>query len=628
MYASVGRLRIAGLTALFALAVSGCVTETGQPVAGGSFDRQMERAARLAASGQHGDSAQSYQEIAAQTQTPEYRNRAHLRAANEWTLVNDWDKATQELSQVAEQLPSADAPMHAKVAASIALHGQRPDRALAELDKVPQPWPSDSAADLLGLRARAQFASKQPAQAVATALERERLLNESDQRANRQLIWEGLQRAASSGADFSVKPGTSPVVAGWLDLNRAAIAVARNPLAASGVVSDWQRTHAGHPANAFLNEEVLPRLSAGIEYPSHLALILPLSGRQQVAGTSVRDGFLTALLQQDSGHRPNVSVYDSAALGAAAAYQQAVKEGAEFIVGPLTKEEITAIATAGGATVPTLGLNYLADNVVAPPLLFQYSLDPEEEARQVAQRASNEGHSRALVLLPRNDWGQRMLRAFDAELKVLGGTIAATRYYNPTDRDYSAAVREILLVDESNNRSKALSATLGTNLEFEPRHRDDFDFVFIGASPAQGRSLRPALRFYLPSVMPTYSTSEIFEPDGQANNDLDGVTFADMPWVISPDEVTTQLRQTLAKYWPARTRVRGGRLYAFGFDAYRLVPLLKSGRAGETFIPGLTGRLTVDDHGRVHRELDWAQIQDGQPQPRPYAGEGATARVQ
>ena len=110
--------------------------------------------------------------------------------------------------------------------------------------------------------------------------------------------------------------------------------------------------------------------------------------------------------------------------------------------------------------------------------------------------------------------------------------------------------------------------------------------MFVGAQPVQGRSLRPALRFHLAEDLPVYATSDIFEPDAQANNDLEGVIFPDMPWVISPDAVSTQLRTALSKHWPVRARGRG-RLYAFGFDAYRIVPLLKAGKFGSAHaIPG------------------------------------------
>jgi outer membrane PBP1 activator LpoA protein len=302
-------------------------------------------------------------------------------------------------------------------------------------------------------------------------------------------------------------------------------------------------------------------------------------------------------------------------MGATTAYRKAIAEGAQFIVGPLTKEDVTAVATSGDASVLTLALNQLADNTTAPALLFQFALDPEEEARQVAQRVSNDGRMRGLVLLPNNDWGQRVFRAFDAEMKTLGGTIAGMRFYDPAARDYSEPIRQLLLIDESRARANTLNTTLGMRLEFEPRRRGDAQFVFVGAQPVQGRSLRPTLRFHLSQDLPMYSTSEIFEPDSAANADLDGVLFPHMPWVISPDAASTQLRTSIAKYWPVRARTQG-RLYAFGFDAYRIIPLLKAGRFGSAHaIPGMTGLLSIDDKGRVHRQLDWARVSDGKPVP-------------
>jgi len=254
--------------------------------------------------------------------------------------------------------------------------------------------------------------------------------------------------------------------------------------------------------------------------------------------------------------------------------------------------------------------------------MFQFALDPEDEARQVAQRLSADGRMRGLVLLPNNEWGQRLFRAFDSELKLLGGTVAGVRFFDAAARDYSDPIMQLLLINESKARATALNSLLGMRLEFEPRSRGDAQFVFVGAQPTQGRTMRPTLRFYLGDTLPVYATSDIFEPDVEANNDLDGVIFPDMPWVISPDAVSTELRTALSKYWPVRARGRG-RLYAFGFDAYRIVPLLKAGKFGNQHaIPGMTGLLSIDDKGRVRRELDWARVTDGKPLP---LGRTATA---
>jgi outer membrane PBP1 activator LpoA protein len=355
-------------------------------------------------------------------------------------------------------------------------------------------------------------------------------------------------------------------------------------------------------------------LAAATNYPAQVALILPLSGRQQAAGVAVRDGFLAAVLKQDPARRPVVNIYDSATLSASGAYTRAVSEGAQFIVGPLIKEDVQAVADSGAVSVPTLGLNYLPENALPPGLLYQFALDPEDEARQVARRAIADGRTHGVALLPNNEWGQRVLRAFEAEFSVAGGSLVGRTFYDPAARDYSQPITRLLLIEQSRARANALSTALGTRLEFEPRARGDVQFVFVGAQPLQGRSLRPALRFHLSQDLPVYATSDVFEPDSNANADLDGVIFPDMPWVISPDAAANDLRAALSSYWPGRSRGRG-RLYAFGFDAFQLIPVLRSSRPTATQVGGMTGRLVVDDRGRVRRELNWAQVENGRPRP-------------
>ncbi len=603
------------LPALIAcLFLSGCPT-TPVTQEGASASAQMARAERLSREGKSAQAAALYERLAAGAPN-ELRNRLLLRAAREHVRAHDIERASALLKQVDRTLPTADFTLRAQVAAEIALLSNRPSAALEELDRIPQPLPRDELADILALRARALFALNRPAGGITTALDREAALRTQQEiRENRQLIWEGLQKSAAGNADFSVPPGASTQLAGWLELGQAALIAARNPFTAREDLAEWRAKYPHHPANSLLNEELLPTLGVGLEYPSQVALILPLSGRLQAAGIAVRDGFLAALLQQQARERPLLNIYDSANIGALTAYRQAISDGAQFVVGPLTKDEVAAIGASGETSVVTLALNQLPDGAVPPPFLFQFALDPEEEARQVAQRVVTDGRMRGVVLLPNNEWGQRVFRAFDTELKTLGGTIAALRFYDPTARDYSNPIRSVLLIDESRARARALNARLGARLEFEPRRRGDVQFVFMGAQPVQGRSLRPALRFHLAEDLPVYATSDIFEPNETANADLEGVIFPDMPWVISPDAVSTQLRNALSEYWPLRARGRG-RLYAFGFDAYRLIPLLKAGQFGrEHAIPGMTGLLSVDESGTIHRDLDWARVSNGKATP-------------
>jgi len=594
--------------------LAACNTSPLQPE-GPGVDRQLAHAEQLARDGKYTEAAGVYETLASQSQK-ELRDRLLLRAAKEYLLAGDTAKVNATLAKVSASLPTQDFAVRAQILAEMALLAKNPAKALDALNDIPQPLPRESAADVLALRARAQFALNRPAQGVATALERERMLtNPQDIRANQRLIWQGLQTSAAGNADFTAQPGSSAIVAGWLDLGRAALVAARNPFTAKTDLANWRARYPTHPANTFLNEEVLPELGVGLDYPTQMALVLPLSGRQQAAGIAIRDGFMAALLQQDPARRPQLNIYDTVAMGANTAYRRAIADGAQFVVGPLLKEDVAALGASSDVSVVTLALNQLPEGFKPPAMLFQYALDPEDEARQVAHRVVEDGHSRGLALLPNNDWGKRVYRAFQSELESLGGAAVGVAYYDTSARDFSDPVSNLLLIDESRARARSISSTLGQHFEFEPRRRGDAQFIFMGAYPAPARLLRPTLRFFLADDLPVYATSDVFEPDTAGNSDLDGVIFPDMPWVISPDAVSTELRTALNRYWPARARGRG-RLYAFGFDAYRIVPLLKAGKFGSAnAIPGMTGLLSIDENGRVRRDLDWARVTDGKAVP-------------
>jgi len=612
-----GRVAIFLIAAL-ALALTACKTP-GEPAGPVSISggKQLAQAERLSREQQFAASAQLYEEMA-QHSTPDLHARLLLRAAREWLRANELTRGENLLQQVGTTVPAADTTLRSLVAARVALLTQHPGQALNELDRIPQPWARDDAAAILELRAQAQFASGKPAGAVIAALDREKLLTDpADILRNRRMIWDGIQRSVAAGANTQVPPGSSRMVAGWLDLGSAALAANRDPFAAHPAFDAWRTQYPEHPANEFLNQYVMPQLRVAVTLPPQIALVLPLSGPQQVAGQVVRDGLVAAILQQPSELRPLLRVYDSVATGVIAAYTQAVTDGAKFIVGPLTKDEVATLATSQQVTVPTLVLNALPEQIPATPNLFQFWPDPAEEARQVAQHIASEGLTHGIALLPKSERGDRVSRAFETELRVYGGKVVGQVFYDLKTRDFRDPVTAALLINESNARAKALSAALGTKLEFEARPRSDVQFIFIGADPAQGRLLRPTIRFHLIEQIPIFATSDIYEADAtaKANMDLDGVTFPDMPWLLAPDEQAVQLRAALNRYWPGRARERA-RIYALGFDTYRLIPLLLSQSTGTPTNQsnGVTGRLSIDTSGHVHRELDWARIVNGQPQ--------------
>jgi outer membrane PBP1 activator LpoA protein len=440
-----------------------------------------------------------------------------------------------------------------------------------------------------------------PVEGTRALVEREHwLADPAALRANRAELRARIRTAAEHGQPLKPPPKTDPIVAGWLDLGPVEVALARDPMRASAAVANWKREYPQHPANDSVLSTASTQIAAATEFPDQIALLLPLSGRAESVGIAVRDGFIAAYLEQDPATRPRLRIYDVAAESVAGAYKQAMADGAAFIVGPLTKEDVSAIVPLSGGRAPVLALNFLGDSASTPGNFYQFSLSPEDEARLIARRAVADGRLNGVVLAPNSEWGSRVAAAFADELSHLGGAVLDTQRFETSQVDFSDTIKQAFQVH---------------GVRGEPStHRTDAAFVFVAAGSAgTARQILPQLKFHYVGDVPVYSTSDSFEPDSTANSDLDGMMFPDMPWMVADDAVTAQIRDGVRAAWPART-TRRDRLYAFGFDAYRLVPALRSRTlVGTSEIAGVTGKLHLDEHNRVHRDLDWAQIKDGAP---------------
>jgi len=104
--------------------------------------------------------------------------------------------------------------------------------------------------------------------------------------------------------------------------------------------------------------------------------------------------------------------------------------------------------------------------------------------------------------------------------------------------------------------------------------------------------------------------------DGRSNTDLNGIMFADTPWIVSPHVWIEHLPPLYDEYWPDERRL--GRLHALGYDAYQLIAGLSVSRTGSMQeIDGATGKLYLDERNRVRRRLAWAQFQSGEPVAMP-----------
>ena len=612
------------MLALVLSALAGCATPDFSTWPGTKSER---RAVSLATNGQFQDAASVYIGLAGRA-TGQERDRLSMLAVEQWLNAGDERRARNALREVAIPTSGELLWLWSANAAALALWDGQPDSALNLLEPMSRlALPTAYRARAEALRADAWFQKRDPSLAIRLLTQREAWLDDdSSVLLNRKRLWDGLLVSDLETLRSAAEMEIDPEVRGWLTLGALASATGQQGVGWTHGVIRWQENNSDHPAIAILSDLELPD-SDLLEFPRQIALLLPLSGSNATAGKAIQNGFFGAYFSAVAALQGSqqVRVYDvNDAVSARQAYAVAVENGAEFVVGPLLRRNVNDLAEEILLPVPILTLNFLPDNYLAPPGLYQFALAPEDEAASAARRAIADGNKLALALVPGNEWGRRLLTSFSTEFESLGGTLLDYRNYQPSNQDFSVEIQGLMALSQSVNRYRRLRANIGGPLQFDPRRRQDADFVFLAANAPAGRMIKSQLKFHYSGDLPVYSTSFVYSMDGRSNTDLNGLMFADTPWVISPHTWLAALPGLYNEYWPAERRL--ARLHAMGYDAYHLVAKLFGSRT-EKFrdlmdeMEGATGRLYLAADGRVHRRLAWAQFQRGEPVALPQISE-------
>ncbi len=614
------RLNHLGLLVIIAL-FSGCSTAPEQPSRQSLAPNQLlEQAEDSSARGSYVSAAQTYLQLAQKSNASE-RQKYLLTATTILVRGQHIDHANSVLAQISPAMLSPrDQIQYRFTRARIALYEQQPEAALEHLRLPSSNIPPTEIQTWLRLRADAYAMSGNHLESVRERIVLETKLGSSAEvHRNHQQIWQDLSQLNSTALRTLRTDPAPDVLSGWLELGYIHKATANLPDRLHSQLQQWLANYPSHPAaDQFINE-LLTYQDIQLDRPQHIALLLPLSGNFAAPAKAIRDGFLAAYYSRSNRrYSPEIKIYDTSdeVMIGLEVYQQAVDNGADMIIGPLHKPLLEAVAALDEIPVKTLALNYLGEETLVAENFFQYGLLPEDEARQVAERAWLDGYNKALVLAPEGEWGERMLNTFQQHWQQLDGNTVEVQRYNPALHDFAAPVINLLNIDESRQRKDELQQLTGLTLKFEPRRRRDVDFIYVAAFPNQARQIRPQLKFYYAADVPIYSTSHAFsgETNTTQDRDMDGITFSDMPWVFTNGKGHQPDWRMFTDTWPSNARPFK-RLYAMGIDAYRLISHLNSMRGNQqNHINAETGNLYLDENNRIHRQLLWARFKSGKPQ--------------
>jgi outer membrane PBP1 activator LpoA protein len=625
------RFRVAALLLSIGI-LAGC--ETVQMTSPHETPATVDTAEKAERDGQYVLAAREYMRVSATTQPPQ-KQHLELRAAEMLMKAGQPQEALALLRGINVQNidPSYGARKRILEAKLFSLEGAN-DKALRQLDEAAKTRNLNPAllADVYGARAQIELALDNPIGAVRDLNTRETLIVGKDAVSENQMqIWKILNAMPRSRLTTERQSAGDPVLLGWIDLALAVVDNIRSPTQLEEALAQWRALNLKHPASESLIATLAKPTPGVIGRIERVALLLPLTSPYSVAAQAVRDGFLAMNAAQTGNDKPSVKIYDIGADANQAAqfYQAAVRDGAQVVVGPLGREAVDNVIRRGSVSIPTLLLSHSDDESAATmQQLFQFGLPPEQEARQVAERAYLDGYRQAAVLFPQNPWGERMTSAFTAAWQSLGGIVVASEQYRDEEADHSDAIKRMLNINYSIERKDKLERLLRTKIPFESQHarpRQDIDFIFLVADAKHGRLIKPQLNFFQAARLPVYATSHIYtgKADPLQDTDLDGVLFGDMPWMLVTNGKVQQLRQKIQSGWPHAFSDLD-RLYALGMDSYAILPHLNriSAEAGARF-SGVTSGLSLDRSGRLLRSLTWARFNKGVPKlvdtssPRP-----------
>jgi len=461
------------------------------------------------------------------------------------------------------------------------------------------------------LRAQLFDFSQQNTAAIQEYIKLHPLIKENDKKqTNLGSIWNVLARFSLEQLEQNITEysfGDDTQLLGWQQL---ALLVKSTPnrFLLNKKLRNWQVNFPQHMASyQFIQDQLRKRFELLLQ-PKQIAILMPTNGKLAKPAQTITNGIMAAHFQQPIDNELIIRFYDTSGSESIwPAYKQAIYEGAEAVIGPLTKKHLTELTETEDLPVPTLALNQVIQNQRVENL-FQFGLLPEDEAIQVAKNARQDGHYYAAIMVPESSWGKRLKKSFSEEWKKQGGKIVESQFYQTKTHDFSESIKSILNLDESVQRQKNIRQVLGKKVEFTPRIRQDIDMIFLAAFPKQARQIPLQISYYHGEDIPIYATSHIIAkvPDKKANKDLNGIIYTDMPWLLdsTQDAISRENQQSRASYQ---------RLFSLGVDTYLVLPYLQFLEKNNVeFYHGETGKLSISNDGKLNRITPMGTIKNGQ----------------
>ncbi len=230
---------------------------------------------------------------------------------------------------------------------------------------------------------------------------------------------------------------------------------------------------------------------------THVAILLPLSGRDAAIGKALLDAAELAVF--DFGDDNFVlDAYDTESKGAAAATEKALADGAQLILGPLFARSVGEVAPAARARNVNV-VSFSNDRQVAGPGVFVMGLPPSEAVARVMAYARAQGVTRFAALLPQDPLGNRVAGALQTTATKLEAEVVRVEYYDPGTADISTSVKRVADFERRRaaftREAPSLAAAQGRG-PGQAGGETGYQALVLADGGARLKSIAPLLPFY------------------------------------------------------------------------------------------------------------------------------------
>ena len=479
-------------------------------------------------------------------------------------------------------------------------------------------------------------------------------------------IWANLQSLSQWQLSL-LAVDNAPHSKGWLQITALANKFGGNQAQMQYHLTMWQKKFKRHPAKQIaqqlLTQTITPK---NIE---NIAVLLPLSGRQQSSGLALQQGILASFANDEA---KKLHFLDSNTVNWYGLTAELSHLKIDYVIGPLLKANVDKYinhtsaqtqsqndymlnASSGlfdinkqddgadkAVTTDAQANNYLtaidSDSAIKSylkpvkeadgidtlllnipsnaSLTKQHtvlSMRPEDEARQAAATLSRQDFQNPIVLSQKNVVSKRIAQSFVQQWQRITGNTINVVYYE-TGAQMQANIKASLGVDTSKARINKLKSRLNQSIKAQTRNRRDIDMIYLVGTPEQTRLVKPYIEVNISPfahTIPVYASSRSHstQSDYSSNNDLRGLTFTEIPWLLESGQ-NTALATLSQQLWPKRSDGLS-RLFAMGYDSYQLInmiPLMQQAPYLQYW--GQTGVLKLGDNNILTRSLLWAVYQN------------------